>query len=85
MAKHRLMMSDAEEAVAQQLGGYLVILEDRGYRGDAALVAAAILALTESVDHLTQAVWTVAQPGSPRSCAARGTMSQRKTPTSSHS
>ena len=54
MPKHSLIMSDAEDAVAQQLGGYLVILEDRGYRGDAALVAAAILALTESVDRLTQ-------------------------------
>jgi hypothetical protein len=56
MAKHRLIVSDAEDALAQQLGGYLVILEDRGYRGDAALGAPAILALTESVDRLTQAV-----------------------------
>lgn len=56
MAKHRLIMSDAEEAVAHQLGDYLTILEDRGYRGDATLVAAAILALTEAVDRLTEDV-----------------------------
>jgi len=61
MPKKPLLLGDVEQDVSTQLRGYLLILAEDGYRGEAALVAAAILTLTDYLERATQAIRTLAE------------------------